>query len=196
MANDCRVRKLLIASDFHLSTALTYQCLSLLQEVDAFIYLGDYCDRAGIDANWYNGCHPSGKHEIRLLLDFMRSVDRLRIPCLFVAGNHDPEANYMPWALRNWQVFHKPTRLVWCGLDVQVYPTGYYPMNRVPPLPPPLRIEHTPEKVDLLLSHELIRGYEQYYTPSLYAHGHVHQHVHQWGEGYLNAACGCYIIDI
>jgi DNA repair exonuclease SbcCD nuclease subunit len=158
----------------------------MLEGVDAFIYLGDYCNLAGMDSNWYGGCNPKGIHEIRLLYDFMRAVYRVGVPSLFIAGNHDPEANYMPWKFPNWGVFHRPARSAWCGLDIQIYPTGYWYYQ-----PIPLAVEG----VDILLSHEPISNYT-HYSPRLYAHGHIHTRGGYNTKDYLNAACGNYIVEL
>lgn len=189
--------RLLVSSDFHLSPTLTYQCLSMLEDVDAFIYLGDYCNKAGIDSSWYGGCNPQGIHEVRLLYDFMRAVNRVGVPSLFVAGNHEPSAKYMPWSMCNWSIFHKPSNIVWHGsrgrrLIVQIYPTGYEPI-----CPPAATCTApVPERVSLLLSHEPIKNYRKYYSPNLYAHGHIHTRGGHTYEGYLNAACGNYIVEL
>jgi Icc-related predicted phosphoesterase len=83
--------KLLVGSDYHGSPLLQAEALAQVPTVDGYINCGDFCTHAGGGYTVGTPQYLAGEAETLVLAEFLRQLDQLGKPWLFVPGNHDPD---------------------------------------------------------------------------------------------------------
>ena len=120
--------RLLLGSDFHCDERLQAEAIAHLSAVDRFIYCGDFCTWAGrLPEAAQQGFHPKGAAELEQLRQFIRRLDVVGTPWMFVPGNHEPPAETMAKVfeeegIKNGHLVVEPERMRWGHLEVLVVP--------------------------------------------------------------------------